>query len=89
MPYFHGSFDPLDVGLHLSPSSDAGSTDPDLDTLFEVVRPADRIPRAEAVYLVTNPDDIDAVGGYTDHVYEVEPEGTIEKCDLAWYSQAQ
>ena len=89
MPYYHGSFEPLDLGLRLRAGDDTGSTDPALDALFESCRPAGMIPRSEAVYMVKDIEDIDAAGGYVDNVYEVEPEGVVEASDLAWYSKAQ
>jgi hypothetical protein len=89
MPYFHGSFDKLEIGLNLRPQDGTGSTVETLDRLFEECRPTRCIPRTEAVYLVRDPDLIDAVGGFTEFVYEVRPEGTPEGSDLAWLTEAQ
>jgi len=89
MRYYHGSRKPLDAGLRLRPGRGTGETHPELDALLDAWRPEGTIPRGEAVYLVADPDDVDAAGGHTDHLYEVEPEGAAERSDLAWYSQAQ
>lgn len=86
--FYHGSFEPLDIGCHLRPGGRSGGTD-ELDRLFEEARPGGCLPRSGSVFMCVNEDDIDACGGYTEHVYEVEPAGPVERSDLAWYTQAQ
>jgi hypothetical protein len=88
--FYHGSFDELAIGtvLEARPRGYVGSADPDLENLFERVRPEGCIPRQQAVFLVADPDLIDAAGGYTDFIYEVEAVSPRSH-DLAWYTQAQ
>jgi len=87
---YHGSYDELTLGTVLTARRDGyvGSADGQLEALFESHRPEGCIPRGEAVFLVTDPDLIDAAGGYTDFVYEVEA-SDMQAHDLAWYTQAQ
>ena len=36
---------------------------------------------------MADPDEIDSAGGYEDFVYLVEPIGSVERNDMAWYSE--
>jgi hypothetical protein len=79
--YYHGSFNELSIGTMLA-TTEGGHTNnaPDeLEQVFEKHKPSDRISRKAAVYLTTDPEDIDALGGYTDYIYQVEPLGKLEK----------
>lgn len=94
LTFFHGSFDPLLIGTCIrsgGAQSFVASTDEELEAVFEAARPAECIPRSEAVFLASDPEDIDALGGYTEHVYEVilSPGEAASAHDLAWYSEAQ
>jgi len=88
--FYHGSFDEIGIGTVLTARAGgyAGSADRDLEGLFERLRPEGCIPRHEAVFLVSDPGLIDAAGGYTDFVYEVEADAA-QGHDLAWYTEAQ
>jgi len=88
--FFHGSYDELPIGTVLTARGDGyvGSADGQVEALFESHRPEGCIPRGEAVFLVADPDLIDAAGGYADFVYEVETDAA-QGHDLAWYTQAQ
>lgn len=87
---YHGSWDPLDEGTALRPGFGGGAiVDTELEALFEAARPEGLVPRREAVFMAADPDEIDALGGYTEFVYEVAPGGPVTAHDLAWYSQAQ
>jgi hypothetical protein len=87
--FYHGSSEELDLETILTPQEDGyvqTIEDPNEDIL-EDMRPSDKISRHEAVFMVDDIDLIDAVGGYIDYVYSVEPEGKVEKSDLAWVTE--
>ena len=88
----HGSVEEFGPGTVLEPQPGGYATLPDEDiagpeAALERHRPPGMIPRAEAVFMVDDPDTIDAAGGYDDHVYEVRPVGPAEASDMAWYSE--
>jgi hypothetical protein len=92
MRYWHGSSARVAEGAALVPAPRgyaAAAAESPLERLVEERRPAGAISRAEAVFLVGDPGDVDAAGGYVDFVYEVEPAGAAERHDLAWYTEAQ
>jgi len=89
---YHGSVEEFPPGFVLEPQPGGYATLPDedvagLEAALEAHRPPGLIPRAEAVFMVDDPEMIDAAGGYDDHVYEVEPDGPAEASDMAWYSE--
>ena len=89
---YHGSAEEFAPGAVLTPQPGGYATLPDEDiagpeAALEEHRPPGMIPRAEAVFMVDDPDMIDAAGGYDDHVYEVRPVGAAEASDMAWYSE--
>ncbi len=91
LPLYHGSRKEFPVGFTLLPQSDgyASSSDESIantERILESHRPAQCLPRAKSVFMVTDPEEIDFAGGYTDFVYQVEPVGKVEKNDMAWYS---
>jgi len=90
MRLYHGSYGEIGIGTVLTARAGgyAVSADADLEGLFERHRPEGCIPRREAVFLVADPDLIDAAGGYTDFIYEVEADAP-QGHDLAWYTEAQ
>jgi hypothetical protein len=82
----------LPVGTLLRPNPKGYTSESEanaLESLFEQYRPPRQLSRRKAVFMVAAPDEIDAAGGYTDYIYKVEPEGAIEKHDLAWYTEAE
>lgn len=92
--FFHGSRAKFAVGFTLRPQSDgyihAERDNPAhamLEDKIEKYRPGHCIARAQAVFLVDDPEMIDNAGGYSDHVYTVEPTGPVTVCNLAWYSE--
>lgn len=96
--YYHGSYKTFPVGFQLTPQSDGyvmGSGMDEIEraahhmceALIEQYRPAGAPKRTASVYLVTDPDEIDAAGGYSDNVYVVEPNGPVWKANLHWYSE--
>ena len=91
---FHGSTILFTKGTVLRPQSGGYVDHPDAEPqhhmteeILERFRPENCIPRSKAVFMVDNPDLIDYAGGYTDHIYEVEPVGEVTKGNLAWYSE--
>lgn len=91
MEYFHGTIFNMPIGFELTPQPNGYANNPatsKLEDLFEECRPANKTPRAKAVYISDDMDLIDAAGGYTDVIYVVEPVGEPEKSDLAWYTEA-
>ena len=86
---YHGSRTLFPVGFILTPQPNGYvHQEIELEKVVEQHRPADRISRFESVFMVDDPELIDAAGGYEDHIYIVEPIGPIEKSDLAWYTEA-
>ena len=59
------------------------------EDFLEEFRPANAIPRRSALFMVDDPSIIDAVGGYEDYVYEVQPIGPVTRCNLYWYSDLE
>lgn len=90
--FFHGSQQQFPVGFVLKPQPGGYASLPDegvaeVEEIVERYRPPDKISRREAVFMVGDPKEIDAAGGYVDHVYVVEPIGEVETSDLSWYSE--
>jgi len=90
---WHGSAVELKVGTVLRPRPGryALGADPALEALFERTRPEGCTPRPEAVFCVADPGEIDAAGGYVDHIVRIEPgtDAPLRRHDLSWYSHAQ
>lgn len=93
---FHGTRKQFEVGDTLTPQEEGyahGSHHDPIErkahqfceAVLERYRPRDATPRKEAVYMCDKPDDIDRAGGYEDHIYIVEPEGPVTRCNLYWY----
>lgn len=88
--YFHGSMEYLPLGTILRPRGngyEADWGDTDFYHVLEHYRPASCLPHKEAVFLVSNPDDIDLAGGGTEYCFEVTPHGEVSKHDLNWSSE--
>jgi hypothetical protein len=97
MIFYHGSRKALPVGTRLASQPDGYVHGSRMDAVereahftcegyLERGRPSGAPKRTECVYMVTGPDDIDYAGGYSNHVYIVEPEGQPWKANLHWYS---
>lgn len=87
MRYFHGSFDPLPVELHLAGRGEAYAQawdGTDFYPVLERYRPPSSLAHHAAVFMVDDPDLIDAAGGATEWCAEVVPAGRVERHDLAW-----
>lgn len=88
---FHGSTKLFPIGFLLSPQADGYANQSDvraIEAYLEARRPDNKTARSKSVFLVADPDLIDAAGGYTDAIYKVIPRSTPEESDLAWYSEA-
>lgn len=96
--FFHGSTKKLNIGDFLVPQKNGYVSgecvdDPEKDAHFrtekilELYKPETAISRLNSVFMVADPDEIDAAGGYTNAIYIVEPEGTVLRCNMAWYSE--
>jgi hypothetical protein len=88
--YFHGSRKIFPVGFTLTPQSDGYLSYEDVietERIIEHFRPTHMLSRSKAVFMVDDASMIDYVGGYDDHVYEVEPIGAVKRHNLAWYSE--
>ena len=89
---FHGSQWQFPVGFVLKPQPGGYANLPDEDiaeveNIIEQYRPSGKISRKDAVFMVDDPELIDAAGGYDDFIYTVEPIGRVEVSDLKWYSE--
>lgn len=92
---YHGSHTEFPVGMELLPQvagyvsfEDHDEQHHMLERVMEKYRPAHCVSRYKAVFLIAEPEYIDSAGGYDDFVYEVEPNGPVTKCNLAWYTEA-
>lgn len=88
---FHGSvcFFPEGYVMKANPAGYVRSEDAvDFERVVEKRRPFEKLSRFHSVFLTADMELIDAAGGYTDAIYEVEPLTTPEASDLAWYSDA-
>jgi len=87
---YHGSNKRMKLGTIITSRSDGYTSmesEREIEDLFEKYKPANKISRKNCVYMVSNPDDIDAAGGYSDYIYMVNPIGPIDKSDLSWYAE--
>jgi len=86
---YHGSTKKFDVGFVLTPQGYGYAfmdSEKEIEDIFERLRPKNKLSRKNCVYLVSNIDEVDNAGGYTDYIYEVDPIGVVQKSDLAWYT---
>jgi hypothetical protein len=91
MPFYHGSYERLDVGTILTPRGaayEADWKDTDFYAILETHRPPEMLAHKDAVFLCDNEDDVDNAGGATDWLFTVEPlTDRLEKHDLNWCSE--
>lgn len=86
---YHGSRKEFPVDFVLTPQNDGYVNDPEVsvtEKIMEKFRPEGHLSRRDSIFMVDDPDDIDNAGGYLAYIYKVAPIGSIEKNDLAWYS---
>jgi hypothetical protein len=91
MQFFHGSHQAFPLGYTLRPQKNGycQATENQLfEVLVESLRPADKLSRSKAVFVCADADLIDAAGGYTDCIYEVEVGLVVKRSDLAWLTEA-
>jgi len=92
--FYHGSYDKLPIKTILKSHEKSYTRDPNnmiLEGILEKYRPDDKLSRYDSIFLVDDPELIDAVGAPIDYIYEVIIPGNItpEKSDLAWYSEIE
>lgn len=87
--YYHGSMEELPVGTILTPRDNYESnwSNTDFYNILEHYKPEGMLSHRQAVFMVSEEDDIDLAGGGTDWFFIVEPIGKIEKHDLNWSSE--
>lgn len=87
--FYHGSMDELPVGTVLTPrdnyESNWGATS--FYAALEAYRPQSMLSHHQAVFICSDPDDVDLAGGGTEWLFTVEPIGKIERHDLNWSSE--
>ena len=87
--YYHGSMEELPVGTILTPRDNyaANWANTDFYNVLEHYKPEGMLSHNQAVFMVSEEDDIDLAGGGTDWFFIVQPIGKIEKHDLNWSSE--
>lgn len=91
MVFLHGSNKLFGRDFLLLPQKDGYTSHPEnkeFEDYIESRRPDGKTSRSTSVFLTTDPDLIDAAGGYNDAVYEVKPLSSPEASDLCWYTDA-
>ncbi len=86
---FHGSYDKLEVGQHLTGRGASYEADWAKMPTYEILeryRPEGMIAHRDGVFMCDTPDDIDNAGGGTDWIFAVEPCGPVQRHDLNWCS---
>lgn len=84
--FYHASTRPLEVGTRIVPRGE-NLLDDDVEAVLEQHRPADRLARDRAVYMVTDLTGLDSLALVHDHLYLVEPEGVPERHDHAFVNE--
>jgi hypothetical protein len=87
--YYHSSVNELDVGTILTGRGSDYDRDWGYVPFFEVLeryRPADKLSHRDAVFMVSNEDDLDSAGGSTEYVFTLQPLGPVYKHDMNWSS---
>ena len=75
--YVAGSgLDPIERAAHVK-----------IEAFLERFKPPGAVSRIGAVFMCSDPEDIDYAGGYVDHIYVVKPQGPVTRCNLHWYSE--
>jgi hypothetical protein len=85
--YYHGSYNELPVGTVLHPSDEYD--DKWSDASFKVLeqhRPVGTLAHRQAVFMAATPQDVDNLGGATDWLFTVKPNGPVVRYDQSWVS---
>lgn len=88
--FYHGSYDALDVGTVMKGRGEAYEAtwmEAGFYSILERYRPEGCLAHKDAVFMVSEIDDIDNVGGATDWILEVLPGGPVSKHDVNWCSE--
>lgn len=88
--YYHGSNIFLPINTILTPrmsdyEKDWGNTD--FYKVLHKYKPNNKLAHHQAVFMVSNQDDIDLAGGGTEYMFTVKPLGPIQKHDINWSSE--
>lgn len=87
---YHGSANAVLLDTLLSGRGDAYERDwlvTDFYSVLEMHRPENKLAHKNAVFLVGDPDDIDAAGGATDWCFEVLVKEVVSRHDLNWCTE--
>lgn len=84
--YWHASFDRLPEGTVLAPrpeyenrwSSDSAGR------ILEDLRPSDMLAHRDAVFMCDDPQECDNAGAYCEWLFEVRPDGDVQRHDMEW-----
>ena len=88
--FYHGSQNEFPVGFVLLPQTEGYvHQEKHFEDRIEKYRPPNKISRFDAVFMTSNPNNCEPAGGYSDFIYEVVPNGQVDRSDLAWYSEAE
>src|SRR5574343_1089744 len=87
--YFHGSRKKINIGDVLS--ANRPRLEPEeksVEMILERYRPAHCLPRHQSIFMVDTPDSdlIERAGGYSNHIYEIRPQGKVERNDVHWWA---
>jgi hypothetical protein len=88
--YYHGSDKELPVGTVLTGRQDEYESawgHQDWYKILEAHRPPHMLSHKESVFMCDNPDDLDAAGGGTEYMFELQPIGRVEKHDMNWTNE--
>ncbi len=87
LTYFHGSGIALPKGTILVPRGIEGWKNDPSHLKVEAFRPHQFLSREKAVFMSQDLDELDLSGASTNHVYEVQPLGPVQKHDINWLSE--
>lgn len=81
--FYHASTEAFEPGTVLVPSGEP-SQFWEREKFLEEYRPEGHLPRSQSVFMTDNAKAAKVWGRY---VYEVEPQGKVEKNDIGWFEQ--
>jgi hypothetical protein len=95
MDYLHGTKQMFPVGhvltgghgLLLGKYPDLDEQENAVELVLEKFRPPHCLSRAVSFYMAESLNDIECAGGYTDHVYLMQPIGTVHQNDVSWWAE--
>ncbi len=89
MRYWHASFDRLPVGTTLTPrvGYEERWSSYCVGRILEDLRPADQIAHRDAVFMCDDPQSCDDAGAHCEWLFEVVPQGVVERHDMEWATE--